>query len=115
MYICNTEQDDVLHSLKHMKAGSNLEEIKGLAARNDARRFPMVLQVGMVKYRRLKNVRSQERMTTEARRKDAKHFINPNTLTLHKKNCYHIEDHFLKAIIIKPKLTGLHLCKHCLG
>jgi len=115
MYVCNTEQDDVLKALKHMKEGSNLEEIKGIAARNDARRFPMVLQVGMVRYRRLKRMTNQEGMSVEARRKSPKHFINPNTLTLHKKTCYHIEDHFLTAVIIKPKLTGLYLCKHCMG
>lgn len=115
MYVCNTEQDDVLKALKHMKSRMNLKEIDSLRARNTARRFPIVLQVSMVKYRRLQKVTSQEGMTVEARRKNAKHFINPISLSLHKKNCYHIKDNFLKAVIIRPKLTGLLLCKHCMA
>ena len=115
MYVCNTEKGDVLKALKHMKSVMNLREIEGLRARNEARRFPIVLQVSMVKYRRLKGMMSQEEMGVEARRKEAKHFINPRSLSLHKKTCYRIKDNFLKAVIIKPKLTGLLLCKHCMG
>lgn len=115
MYVCNTKNGDVRKAIKNMKDSNSPEEIRSFVARNDARRFPMILQVSMAKYRQLKNTTSQERMTAEARRKDAKHFINHNTLTLHKKNCYYIADHFLKAVIIRPKLTGLHLCKHCMG
>ena len=115
MYVCNTEKDDVLKALKHMKSGMSLKEIIGLGARNDTRRFPTVLQVSKAKYRRLKNITSEAGMAIEARRKEAKHSINPASLLLHKKNCYHIKDNFLKAVIIKPKLTGLRLCKHCMS
>ena len=115
MYVCNTENNDVLKALKHMKSGMNLKEIEGLRTKNEARRFPIVLQVSKAKYRRLKNVTTQENMAPEARRKEGKHFINPSTLTLHKKTCWCIKDHFLRAVIIKPKLTGLYLCKHCMA
>jgi len=115
MYVCNTKNNDVLKALKNMKDRMSPEEITNLGARNDARRFPTVLQVGIMKYRLLKNITSQEEMTAEARRKEGKHFINPNTLTLHKKNCCYIADHFLKAVIINPRLTGLRLCKHCMA
>jgi hypothetical protein len=115
MYVCNTEKDDVLKALKHMKSGMNLKEIEGLRTRNEARRFPIVLQVSMVKYRRLGKAMSQEDLSIEARRKQAKYFINPVSLSLHKKTCRCIKDNFLKAVIIKPKLTGLYFCKHCMG
>lgn len=115
MYVCNTKDGDVLKALKHMKGSMSLEEIDVLRTRNDARRFPTVLQVSMVKYRRLQRVTPGEEMAIEARRKKAKHFINPISLSLHKKNCYHIKDHFLNAVIIKPRLTGLLLCKHCMA
>jgi len=115
MYVCNTEKDDVLKALKHMKSRMKLEEIEALRIRNEERRFPIILQVSMAKYRRLKRTMAEEGMGVEARRKEAKHLINPISLSLHKKNCYHIKDNFLKAVIIKPKLTGLLLCKHCMG
>jgi len=115
MYVCNTEQDDVLKALKHMKSGMKLKEIESLRTRNEAQRFPIILQVSMVKYRRLKRTMSKDGMAVEARRKEAKYLINPVSLSLHKKNCYHIKDNFLKAVLIKPKLTGLLLCKHCMG
>jgi len=115
MYVCNTEKDDVLKALKHMKSVMKLGEIEGLRTRNEARRFPIILQVSKAKYRRLKNVTSEAGMVVEARRKEAKHFINPISLSLHKKGCRCIKDNFLKAVIIKPKLAGLLLCKHCMG
>jgi len=114
MYVCNTEDFDVSNALKHMKDGMSPEEINRLSARNDARRFPTILQVGMNKYRQLKNITSQEEMVPEARRKEPKHFINPATLTLHAKNCHHIKDHFLKAVLVNTKATGLVFCGHCM-
>lgn len=115
MYICNTKNDDVMKAIKHMKDQMSLEEIDGLKTRNDARELPIILQVGIVRYRRLKTITSQREMVMEAQQKEAKHFINPDILMLHEHGCRHIRDNFLKAVLIKPKLTGLPRCKRCMS
>jgi len=115
MYICNTKNDDVMKAIEHMKDQMSLEEINDLRTRNDALELPMILQVGIVRYRRLKTITSQQEMKMMAQQRDAKYFINPNTLKLHERGCHHIRDNFLKAVLIKPKLTGLPRCKRCMS
>jgi len=114
MYICNTKNYDVMKAIKHMRDAMSLEEINGLRTRNDTLELPIILQVSMVRYRRLKTITSQQEMKMMAQQRATKHFINPNTLTLHELGCRHIRDNFLKAVLTKPKLTGLPRCKRCM-
>jgi len=114
MYVCNTKSNDVLNALKHMKDGMSPEEMDALRTRNNARELPVIIQVGMSRYRRLQKIRSQNAMKEEVKKQKIRHVINPNTLMLHKEGCYHIKEGFLKAGIINPNLTGLPLCGYCM-
>ena len=113
MYICNTKRNDVKKAIENMKERMSSEDIADLINRNDGQGLPTVLQVSVNEYRQLKKMASRDALIEIARQKEIKHAINFNTLTLHTKECRHIDEKPLTAAILNPKLTGLHLCKHC--
>jgi len=113
MYICSTKRNDVRKSIEEMKGRMSSEDIADLIARNDGQGLPTVLQVSMTEYRRLKKEVSRNALIEIVRQKEIKHAINFNTLTLHTKECRHMDEKPLTASILNSQLTGLRLCKHC--
>ena len=104
MYVCSTKKGDVKKALKDMV--KNHKELKTYAP-------PHVLQVSMKDYKHLKTITFPATMAERAKQKEAEHIINPNTLTVHKKDCSHAGKATLKAALINVKNTGLRICNHC--
>jgi len=104
MYVCNTKKGDVRNAMKDMV--KNHKEWKTYAG-------PLVLQVSMKEYKHLKTNASPAAITERVEKKEAGHIINPNTLTVHKKDCKHAGKATLTAILLNVKNTGLRICKHC--
>ena len=102
MLVCNTKQDDVKNGVEAL-----------LKSHVDTTNYPPILQVSMKDYKHLTTITDRGEMSEQAKQKEAKHFINLNTLTVHKKECLYSGTNTVKAALIRVKSTGLRICKHC--
>jgi hypothetical protein len=104
--ICKTLEGDVKKGLEELRRQGE-ETINGL--RNQE--TPHLVQVGMRKYGKLKEA-SMDETIKEIEKKHITHFLNINTLTIHRKDCPHAGKNILKAHITNPETTGLRRCKY---
>jgi len=98
--ICETKNDDVKACIKEM--------LKLRYA------YPLI-QVGQKLYQQCRADRSKA--SEVARNKKRRFAINMGTGMIHRERCSILErtnkDHIIGAYLVKPKTTGLKMCKHC--
>jgi hypothetical protein len=106
--ICKTLEGDVKKGLKELRRQGK-EAIDGLKNRET----PHLIQVGMRKYNKLKEA-SMDGVIKEIEKKHITHFLNINTLTIHREGCSHAGKNILKGYVVNDCVTGLHRCKYCM-
>ena len=113
MLVCSTEKNDVKKGLESIlnarKSVMTKQEWDAMVPAG----IPPIIQVSMKDYKHLKTITAKEEMMEQAKKKEAKHVINLNTLTVHKKDCLYTGTNIIKAVLIRVKNTGLRICKHC--
>ncbi len=97
--ICHTKGNDVLEAVKVMVK-------KGY-------KFP-IFQVGQKLYKRLEKDRTKVTPFMENRKR--MYTVNLKSKIIHRKSCrYADKGIFVNAYLVRPKNTGLKICKTCMG